>query len=260
MRSMSGRAPPWWRSCAAWFRPSKRPRSPASAWPLRNRSARSRPKLPGNRGSRYCPPTVARPPDRDPAAGDALRRRKPLPRQNAPRSRQPGRSERPSRQDTPSESHPEPSPPTPVDLDAVGTPDRKEPRVDFPPRSGAPRKAAPADRSSSLSDEALKGFREGLTGGRRPRGRRPQAARHAAPIRRRPRMISTASIHAARRSIDPEALEALARSTRPVGIEPAPEFSRCASHPVAPASVSARGRRRRYRCRKRRSAGPTRDW
>src|SRR5437773_591609 len=43
---MSGRAPRWWRNCAAWFRRSMNPRSPASVWRLKNRSARSRPVRP----------------------------------------------------------------------------------------------------------------------------------------------------------------------------------------------------------------------
>ena len=172
------------------------------------------------------PPTVARPPrsaapprteDSPPpeSAAETLAAEAP--------SEQPDHAERqepPRPEETSPEAHQEQPPSLPIDLDAAGAAERKEPRVDIPPR---PARNRTPSGSSSLSDQALKGFREGLggTAAAAPPAERPSRGTYKPPAahdfdRLDPRAAP---------QIDPESLEALSRSTRPVGIEPSPEFS-----------------------------------
>ncbi len=188
------------------------------------------------------PPRPAAPPPRPeqtpPTTPESFAEAKPLEPPAAPAPPRPRAGQEP-RKETPQESHPEPAhqepsveppPSAPVDLDAVGAPERKEPRVDFPPRPAA-RSRAPGERSSSLSDAALKGFREGLSAASaEPSGGRPSHSPY-----------TPSAVHDFDRldtregpQIDPEALEALSRSTRAAGIEPSPELSDARPVPSRP--------------------------
>jgi hypothetical protein len=148
----------------------------------------------------------------------------------APPPSRPARAARPEPQPAPVEAQPEPRPdrPPPVDLDAALGQDRKEPRLDIPPRPAA--RSRTGERAP-LSEEAVRGFRDSLDKPATPAPARPSRSSYVPPVAHDFDRLEAHDTP----QIDPEAVEAL-RSSRPGEIESAPEAEArpSASRPTPP--------------------------